>query len=81
MPNAVWMYGTFHEVYGNTVVETSMQPVDRDTATSSEVPMRICLAMIDSAHPAQSLWPLASLTGSLLSSLRDREVISSPPGR
>ena len=68
-------------MYGNTVVETSKHPVERDTAIGSLVPIMICFAMMDSAHPAQSLCPLASLTGSLLSSLSDIVVMPSPPDR
>ena len=63
------------------MVETSKHPVDRDTATGSSVPIRICFAMMDSAHPAQSLCPLASLTGSLFSSFSDIDVMPSPPDR
>ncbi|MDR0888002.1 MAG: hypothetical protein LBM39_02305 [Candidatus Methanoplasma sp.] len=75
LPNAVWMYGTFHEVYGNIVVETSKHPVEHVTTTSSSVPRRTCLAMMDSGHPAQSLCPLASLSGDLLRSLRLEETV------
>ena len=61
------------------VVETSKHPVAEEATMGLSVLMSTCLAMMLSAHPAQSLWPDVSFTSPLIRSLRGLELILSPP--
>jgi len=74
---AVCIHGTFQEVNGYMLVETSKHPVALATTTGLSVAMSTWRAMIGSAQPAQRRCPSTSRSSVWLSCFRFK---ASPPG-